>query len=189
MRGALLGGSPTAALVLLNCQMAAADPAPAVSDTALRAAVVDLRPADAVLTLTLTTTNTDGSLTDAASSGQRVVTLAADVLFAFGSADLTPAATSRLDQAAAAVKGSGNTVAVDGYTDSVGDPASNLVLSQRRAAAVLATLRPQLGAVTFSVTGRGEVDPVAPNTNPDGSDSPAGRAANRRVTLTATSSR
>jgi OOP family OmpA-OmpF porin len=60
------------------------------------------------------------------------------------------------------------------------------VLSQRRAAAVRDALAPQLPGVDLTVAGRGEADPVAPNTRPDGSDDPVGRAANRRVTLTTT---
>ncbi|MCB1811656.1 MAG: OmpA family protein, partial [Candidatus Competibacteraceae bacterium] len=32
--------------------------------------------------------------------------------------------------------------------------------------------------------GMGELQPIAPNTNPDGSDNPAGRAQNRRVDIT-----
>lgn len=60
---------------------------------------------------------------------------------------------------------------------------SCLGLSQRRAQAVVAALTPLTAGVHYSVAGRGEADPVAPNTKPDGSDNPAGRALNRRVTV------
>jgi outer membrane protein OmpA-like peptidoglycan-associated protein len=37
--------------------------------------------------------------------------------------------------------------------------------------------------VQFTVAGFGASKPVAPNTNPDGSDNPKGRGKNRRVTI------
>ena len=72
---------------------------------------------------------------------------------------------------------------VTGYTDSRGSDAYNLGLSRRRAAAVTAALHAELGtdAPRLSTRGRGEADPVAPNAKPDGTDSPRGRARNRRV--------
>jgi outer membrane protein OmpA-like peptidoglycan-associated protein len=38
-------------------------------------------------------------------------------------------------------------------------------------------------AANVTAKGFGEDNPVAPNTNTDGSDNPAGRALNRRVTI------
>lgn len=121
-------------------------------------------------------------------SGDEVdLRLNTDVLFDFGSATLTPEATTRLasigkrlaDQAS-------GTVSVTGYTDSVGSDAANLDLSQRRADAVKAALAASAGSgVEFTVDGRGEQDPVAPNAI-DGRDNPDGRARNRRVTVTYT---
>lgn len=35
----------------------------------------------------------------------------------------------------------------------------------------------------MSAEGRGETEPVSENTNPDGSDNPEGRLANRRVEI------
>ena len=35
----------------------------------------------------------------------------------------------------------------------------------------------------MTAVGYGEADPVAANTNPDGSDNPCGRALNRRVEI------
>ncbi|MFU8850528.1 OmpA family protein [Micromonospora sp. SL1-18] len=126
----------------------------------------------------------DGSIT--AESGSRVeLTLAADVLFAFGKAELSPAARARLagiaEQLRTQAKG---TVQVDGHTDSVGDEQSNLTLSRRRAEAVRAELARLLGAapVRFEVHGFGKARPVAPN-QVDGRDNPAGRARNRRVEI------
>ena len=76
-------------------------------------------------------------------------------------------------------------VVVNANTDSVGDDDANLALSQQQAHAVAAWLaahatkdRPH-----FSEQGFGRTRPVAPNHNADGSDNPAGRAANRRIEI------
>ncbi|MEU8261115.1 OmpA family protein [Micromonospora sp. NPDC048999] len=127
---------------------------------------------------------TDGSIT--AESRSRVeLTLAADVLFAFGKADLTPAARARLVEIAEQLRAEarGN-VRIDGHTDSIGSGQSNLALSRRRAEAVRAELARLLGdaPVHFVVQGFGKARPVAPN-QVDGRDNPAGRARNRRVEI------
>lgn len=119
--------------------------------------------------------------------GQTQVVLAADVLFEFGRADLTPAAAARLADVAARVNtGARGEVTVTGFTDSKGSDSVNLPLSQARAEAVRQALVGQVHTpgVTLVAQGRGAADPVAPNTNPDGSDNPAGRARNRRVEVT-----
>jgi outer membrane protein OmpA-like peptidoglycan-associated protein len=41
-----------------------------------------------------------------------------------------------------------------------------------------------VSAARISTRGWGETKPVAPNTNPNGSDNPAGRQKNRRVEIT-----
>ncbi|WNM40494.1 OmpA family protein [Micromonospora halotolerans] len=126
---------------------------------------------------------TDGSIT--AESRSRVeLTLAADVLFAFGRAELSPAARTRLAGIAEQVRAQARgTVRIDGHTDSVGDERSNLTLSRRRAEAVRAELTRLLGpGVAVAVAGHGEARPVAPN-QVDGADNPAGRARNRRVEI------
>jgi outer membrane protein OmpA-like peptidoglycan-associated protein len=122
---------------------------------------------------------------DAAGTKKTVIRLPADVLFAFGSAELTPAA----QQAIAAVDdeiGSGGTgtVTVEGHTDAVGSDADNQALSERRAASVRTALEAALGSsYRYTAVGFGETTPVAPNTKPDGSDDPDGRALNRRVEI------
>ena len=147
---AALGLAASAAA--LNAALArAAATAPAFTDAALAAAVVELPVDRSVLDLTLTSESVDGSRSDAISPDRRVLTLASDVLFAFGSADLTADAATRLAATAAAAQGSGSTAAIDGYTDAVGDPAANLALSERRATAVLDALRPQLPGLAFTV--------------------------------------
>jgi hypothetical protein len=57
-------------------------------------------------------------------------------------------------------------------------------LSERRAAAVRTALEAELGSgYQYTSVGFGETKPVAPNTKPDGSDDPDGRALNRRVEI------
>lgn len=73
---------------------------------------------------------------------------------------------------------------IEGHTDSIGDDASNQTFSQQRAASVKVALSAKLGdGIRYTTVGFGEKRPVAPNTNPDGSDNPNGRAQNRRVEL------
>lgn len=113
------------------------------------------------------------------------VTLAADVLFAFDQADLSPAAAAKIGELAAQLTAEGqDPVTVVGYTDAKGTDTYNADLSQRRAAAVRDALTAKAPGFTYTVEGRGAADPVAPNTNDDGSDNPAGRERNRRVTIT-----
>lgn len=110
---------------------------------------------------------------------QTRVTLSADVLFAFNKATLTPTARRTIARIAKRLEG---TVRVDGHTDSIGSDAYNLRLSRRRALAVVGVLRKASSGTRFSARGRGESSPVAPNTS-GGKDDPAGRARNRRVTI------
>lgn len=113
--------------------------------------------------------------------------IAGDVLFAFNEANLTPGAAAILSGLANDIRTQATgPIKIVGYTDAVGEDAFNLDLSRRRAKAVEAELRRLLaGAVSeFATDGRGEAEPVAPNKNADGTDNPAGRARNRRVTAT-----
>ena len=150
------------------------------------------QPADSTSTagMTLPVTNLTVSAgnptaSDAESPHQATITLRTDVLFKFAKSNLTPRAKAILGQVGAKIKGRATgAVQVTGYTDSIGTDQVNMPLSQARAAAVVAALKPTLPGVTFRATGLGSSDPVAPNTKPDGSDNPAGRALNRRVTIT-----
>jgi len=76
-------------------------------------------------------------------------------------------------------------VEVAGHTDSKGTDEYNQKLSERRATAVYNYLTTNGIAASRLVgpIGYGESRPIAPNTNPDGSDNPEGRAKNRRTEL------
>lgn len=107
------------------------------------------------------------------------------VNFELDSAVLTVNAERHLDEVAAKLRANENAeVLIEGHTDSIGEAAYNLDLSQRRAESVKAYLtRRGIDASRLQARGYGETRPVAPNTRPDGSDDPEGRAQNRRVEL------
>jgi outer membrane protein OmpA-like peptidoglycan-associated protein len=114
------------------------------------------------------------------------IELEADVLFDFDQADIRPSAAQALHQAAKLIRTHRTSpVRVEGYTDSKGNADYNQRLSERRANAVRIWLaqREHLTSVGFVTAGYGASRPVAPNSNPDGSDDPAGRQRNRRVEL------
>jgi outer membrane protein OmpA-like peptidoglycan-associated protein len=103
-----------------------------------------------------------------------------DVIFETGKATLKPGAAARLQPVVAYLNASPNVrVRIDGHTDSVGDAAMNLRLSQARAAAVRSALvTAGVDASRIDAVGHGESQPVGTNVNA------AGRQANRRVELT-----
>jgi outer membrane protein OmpA-like peptidoglycan-associated protein len=115
------------------------------------------------------------------------IDLNADVLFDFDKADVLPKAEETLKKASDVIRERGpkGTVRVEGHTDGKGDDAYNNRLSLRRADSVRNWLvkKGGLSAVNFATKGFGKTQPVAPNTNPDGSDNPEGRQKNRRVTI------
>jgi len=111
-----------------------------------------------------------------------VVTLTSDLLFEFGSADLTDRARDAVAELADDVP-EGAAVQVDGHTDAVGSDADNRRLSEQRAQAVADVLADARDDLDLQVTGHGESDPVADN-SVGGEDNPSGRAQNRRVEVT-----
>ena len=107
-----------------------------------------------------------------------------DVLFEFGKADLTGEARTKARSIADVLneQAKNRRVAVEGHTDSIGSDAFNQKLSERRAENVANALQSAgVNNQRVTVKGYGKRYPVAPNTNPDGTDNPAGRAKNRRV--------
>jgi outer membrane protein OmpA-like peptidoglycan-associated protein len=121
------------------------------------------------------------------SSTEIKIDLAADVLFDFDKATIRPSAAQALKQVASIIRSNSNrAVRIDGYTDSKGSNPYNQRLSERRARSVRNWLiaKDALNNVNFETQGFGARNPVAPNTNPDGSDNPDGRQKNRRVEIT-----
>jgi len=116
--------------------------------------------------------------------------LRGDVLFDFGRQTLKPGAESSLREVAAVLRSNPEaSITIRGYTDGIGRDEDNQILSLQRAESVRDWLVGPGGVVprNLGVEGRGEGDPVAPNTHPDGTDNPEGRERNRRVTVTVTS--
>jgi outer membrane protein OmpA-like peptidoglycan-associated protein len=165
----------------------ASAPAPAV--VASDSAPTPQRQIGTVSGLTGQTSALTGAVSDFAverTATETRVLLAADTLFAFHEATLTPEAQANLTRTAEVVRqGGAGEVRVLGHTDAKGEDAYNDRLSRARADAVASWLRtqPGLNERTIVAEGRGEREPVAPNAAPDGSDDPAGRAKNRRVVV------
>ncbi|MDA8114252.1 MAG: OmpA family protein [Acidithiobacillus sp.] len=102
------------------------------------------------------------------------------IYFDTGKADLKPASNGTLREIAALLKRQPTLkLYVVGDTDNVGDFASNMDLSDRRAAAVVTALTEYYGidARRLKAVGIGPVDPVSTNRTPEG------RSRNRRVEL------
>jgi outer membrane protein OmpA-like peptidoglycan-associated protein len=115
------------------------------------------------------------------------IELDADVLFDFDKYNLRPEAADSLRKVGEVAKSYGNSpVLIEGHTDSKGAHPYNMTLSENRAASVKNWLVQNAGVSASRITTRGfgETKPVAPNTNPNGSDNPAGRQKNRRVEIT-----
>jgi outer membrane protein OmpA-like peptidoglycan-associated protein len=108
-----------------------------------------------------------------------LVTLGNDILFEHDSAVLADGATQQLTRLGDILaKYPDDRISLEGHTDSTGTAAYNEGLSMRRADAVARVLRSRgVEAQQLLVTGKGEGEPVSPNT------SAQGRAANRRVEL------
>ena len=100
------------------------------------------------------------------------------ILFATGKADVQPESRPVLKEIAKTLKEHADLkILIEGHTDNVGSPASNLTLSDARAAAVKTTLVADFGVDGSRITtkGLGDTKPSVPNATA------AGRAQNRRV--------
>ena len=102
------------------------------------------------------------------------------VEFESGSTTLTPMGLGILDDMAGVLQRVGDKpVTITGHTDNVGNPSSNLVLSNKRAEAVKQYLIGRnISAARLSTTGKGDADPIASNDNEEG------RTRNRRIEFT-----
>lgn len=101
------------------------------------------------------------------------------LLFETNSANLKPESQDQLRNVAAILMAYPNARAkIGGYTDNTGDPASNLKLSQERAASVKSSLvNLGVSADRLEAEGYGEQHPVASNATE------SGRAQNRRIAM------
>ena len=111
------------------------------------------------------------------------ITIAAELLFAFDSAELSDDAKAVIDERINRFQGKvklTSILKVVGHTDSTGPEAYNQGLSERRAQAVadyITANAVNVAASDIEVVGKGETDPVASN------DTREGRAKNRRVVI------
>jgi len=114
-----------------------------------------------------------------------VVVTFRNILFQFDSALLSPEARREVERFAFVLNDprvQRRRVTLEGHADAIGTAAYNLELSRRRATMVADELIAHgVRRNRVAVEAYGERHPVAPNTNPDGTDNPAGRALNRRV--------
>ena len=115
-------------------------------------------------------------------SGRSIVI--GNINYEFDSAELTRESLSEIDKGILNIllENPGIIVEISSHTDSRGGEDYNMDLSQRRAEKVVEYLTSRgLAADRLRAKGYGESNPIAPNTNPDGSDNPTGRAENRRT--------
>lgn len=114
-----------------------------------------------------------------------VVVYIPDIFFEFDKDTLTPSARTKVQDVAIVLtnrRALNRKMAIEGHTDSIGEEAYNLDLSQRRADTVSDELTfSKVAGERITVNSYGEKVPVAPNRNPDGSDNPQGREKNRQV--------
>lgn len=102
------------------------------------------------------------------------------ILFATNSARIRPESTPTLEEIARILRENpGLRLGIEGHTDSDGDEAHNLTLSEQRAAAVKTFLveEHRIAEGRLQATGHGESKPVADNASPEG------KQQNRRVEL------
>ncbi len=123
---------------------------------------------------------------------QLKVTVASEILFPSGSAELSPEGVDVLRKVAAAINKSQDEVRVEGHTDNVPIAAvlaqyypTNWELSTARAAVAVRTLEAtgMVPASRLSAVGYGDSRPLAPNDNVEG------QAKNRRVEIVFTPAR
>jgi peptidoglycan-associated lipoprotein len=106
-----------------------------------------------------------------------------NIYFGYDSSDIRPAAAKELNKLVELLNDNPEIkIEMGSHTDSVASNDYNMSLSQRRADATVAYLiRKGIPPARLVAKGYGETQPIARNTNPDGSDNPEGRQRNRRT--------
>ncbi|CAI7979420.1 OmpA-like domain-containing protein [Frankia sp. Hr75.2] len=113
-----------------------------------------------------------------------IVVFNSDNLFATGSDQI--GSTDTVDNTIRLINSTfaGGEIQVRGHTDSTGTAGANQQLSERRAAVVRQYLTGHdVNATTATAIGLGSGQPIAENSNPDGTPDPEGQAFNRRVEI------
>jgi outer membrane protein OmpA-like peptidoglycan-associated protein len=108
-------------------------------------------------------------------------TSTSDILFDVNSDTLKPESFDIIKQFGVALEGNASLkIKITGHTDSDGSDTSNLQLSQKRAAAVKLYITENFAVAgsRIQTEGKGELEPVSPNTTSDG------KSKNRRVEFT-----
>jgi len=126
--------------------------------------------------------NLDGKIQIRSDADSITISLADNLLFDSGSADLKPGSQDVLLQVAQALAGLPNEMRIEGHTDNVPvnsqDFATNWELSAARASRVLRFLREQGGLTNeLFLAGFAETHPIGDNATPEG------RALNRRADI------
>lgn len=110
------------------------------------------------------------------------------ILFDSNNSSLSAAQRQQIREIAALLKAphvANLSVLVEGHTDSSGSRSANLRISTKRAQAVANEfVFNGVAPERITVIGRGENNPVAPNTTPDGAVDREGQRLNRRVDVT-----
>ncbi|HEX5171067.1 MAG TPA: OmpA family protein [Cyclobacteriaceae bacterium] len=106
-----------------------------------------------------------------------------NIYFGFDSTYITSQSALELDKLAQLLKDNPEIkIEMGSHTDSVASFEYNIDLSKRRAESTVRYLISKgISPDRLSARGYGESQPIARNTNPDGTDNPAGRAKNRRT--------
>jgi outer membrane protein OmpA-like peptidoglycan-associated protein len=106
-----------------------------------------------------------------------------NVYYEYNKASLQPASYPSLDKLVEMLQQNPNMIIELGaHTDNIGSEKYNLKLSEARAKSVVAYLISKgIDATRLQAKGYGATQPIAPNSNEDGSDNPEGRQKNRRT--------
>jgi outer membrane protein OmpA-like peptidoglycan-associated protein len=120
-----------------------------------------------------------------AEAGEQAVEPIGIVYFDFDKYNIRSDQQPVIDDVAAKMQSEPNLrVSLEGHCDAIGSEEYNLSLGERRSTSVQRALEEKgVASDRMSTRSYGEERPAAPNTNPDGSDNPEGRAKNRRCEI------
>lgn len=106
-----------------------------------------------------------------------------NIYFGYDSANINPTSAKELDKLVDILNDNPDIkIELSSHTDSVGTFEKNMDLSQRRAqSSVNYLVKKGIDPLRLVAKGYGKSRPIARNTNPNGTDNPAGRARNRRT--------